>query len=70
MGADTSIASATKIAILEMVKFLQETKGITKTQAYQTASMAADLRMTQLVDKPNYGIHMMIAKSYLGLPKK
>ena len=64
MGTDTSLVVATKVAIKEMVKFLQETKGITQTQAYQAASMAADLRITQLVDG-NVGVHMMIAKRYL-----
>jgi acetamidase/formamidase len=64
MGTDTSLVVATRTAIREMVKFLQETKGITETQAYQAASMAADLRITQLVDG-NVGVHMMIAKSYL-----
>jgi len=64
MGTDTSLVVATRTAILEMVKFLQETKGITQKQAYQAASMAADLRITQLVDG-NVGVHMMIAKSYL-----
>ena len=64
MGTDTSLVVATKTAVKEMVKFLQETKGITQTQAYQAASMAADLRITQLVDG-NVGVHMMIAKSYL-----
>jgi acetamidase/formamidase len=64
MGTDTSLVVATKTAIKEMVKFLQETKGITQTQAYQAASMAADLRFTQVVDG-NLGVHMMIAKSYL-----
>jgi acetamidase/formamidase len=64
MGTDTSLAVATKTAIAQMVKFLQEKKGITQTQAYQAASMAADLHITQLVDG-NVGVHMMIAKSYL-----
>ncbi len=41
-----------------------EKKGLTETQAYQAASMAADLRITELVDG-NVGVHMMIAKSYL-----
>ncbi len=68
MGADTSLVVATKTAISQMVKFLQEAKGITQTQAYQAASMAADLRITQLVDG-NVGVHMMIAKSYLTTPK-
>jgi acetamidase/formamidase len=68
MGTDTSLVVATKTAIKEMVTFLQQTKGITQTQAYQAASMAADLRITQLVDG-NVGVHMMIAKSYLA-PQK
>jgi len=68
MGTDTSLTVATKTAVKEMVKFLQETKGITQTQAYQAASMAADLHITQLVDG-NVGVHMMIAKSYLAPPK-
>jgi acetamidase/formamidase len=64
MGADTSLVVATKTAIGQMVKMLQEMKGITQVQAYQAASMAADLRITQLVDG-NLGVHMMIAKEYL-----
>jgi acetamidase/formamidase len=63
MGTDTSLVVATKTAIKEMVKLLQETKGITQTQAYQAASMAADLHITQLVDG-NVGVHMMIPKRY------
>jgi acetamidase/formamidase len=64
MGTDTSLVAATRTAVREMVKLLQEKKGITQTQAYQAASMAADLRITQLVDG-NVGVHMMIAKQYL-----
>ena len=64
MGTDTSLTVATRTAIREMVKFLQEKKGITQVQAYQAASMAADLHITELVDG-NVGVHMMIAKSYL-----
>ena len=67
MGTDTSLVIATKTAVKEMVRFLQETQRITQTQAYQAASMAADLRITQLVDG-NVGVHMMIAKSYLARP--
>jgi acetamidase/formamidase len=67
MGADTSLVVATKTAIGQMVKMLQEMKGITQVQAYQAASMAADLRITQLVDG-NLGVHMMIAKEYLKKP--
>ncbi|MEP7001305.1 MAG: acetamidase/formamidase family protein [bacterium] len=68
MGTDTSLVVATKTAITEMVKMLQQMKGITQTQAYQAASMAADLHITELVDG-NVGVHMLISKSYL-LPVK
>ena len=64
MGTDTSLVVATRTAIHEMVNFLQEKKGITRTQAYQAASMAADAHITQLVDG-NVGVHMMIAKKHL-----
>jgi acetamidase/formamidase len=64
MGTDTSLVVATKTSIREMVKLLQETQRITQVQAYQAASMAADLHVTQLVDG-NVGVHMMIAKRYL-----
>ena len=64
MGTDTSLVVATRTAIREMVRFLQEKKGITQVQAYQAASMAADLHITELVDG-NVGVHMMIAKAYL-----
>jgi len=64
MGTDTSLVVATKTAIREMVKLLQEKKSLTEVQAYQAASMAADLHITELVDG-NVGVHMMIPKSYL-----
>src|SRR3954462_9647899 len=64
MGTHTSLVVATKTAIREMVKLLQEKKGLTQSQAYQAASMAADLHITELVDG-NVGVHMMIPRKYL-----
>lgn len=65
MGMDTSLVQSTRIAIAEMVKFLMEKKGLTQTEAYQLASIAADLRITQLVDG-NVGVHMLISKGLVG----
>lgn len=65
MGMDTSLTRSTRIAIEQMVALLMEKKGLTQTAAYQLASIAADLRITQLVDG-NVGVHMMIAKRLLG----
>jgi len=65
MGTDTSLTVATRIAIGEMVKFLQEAKSLPQVEAYRLASIAADLRITQLVDG-KVGVHMMIPKAILG----
>ncbi len=65
MGTDTSLTVATRIAIQEMVKFLQETKSLSQVEAYRLASIAADLRITELVDG-KVGVHMMIPKAVLG----
>lgn len=62
MGTDTSLTQATKVAVQEMVDFLAAWKGLSKTDAYRLASIAADLRITELVDG-NVGVHMMVPKS-------
>ena len=62
MGTDTSLTVATRVAIGQMVHFLMEKKGLTQTAAYQLASIAANLRITELVDG-NVGVHMMIPKA-------
>jgi acetamidase/formamidase len=63
MATDPDLATATKIAIQEMIDFLASTKGLTKHQAYQVVSMIGDVAITQLVDKPNLGVHVKIPKS-------
>ncbi|MEO7963012.1 MAG: acetamidase/formamidase family protein [Gemmatimonadaceae bacterium] len=64
MGTDQDLKVATQVAVREMVALLMEKKKLTSQAAYQLASIAADLRITQLVDG-NVGVHMMIAKSIL-----
>jgi len=63
MGADPDLTAATRIAIQEMVDFLAETRGLTKHQAYQVVSMAGNVAVTQLVDRPNVGVHVRMPKS-------
>ena len=63
MAADPDLTVATKIAIQEMVDFLASTKGLTKHQAYQLVSIAGNVAVTQLVDKPNLGVHVRMPKS-------
>ena len=49
-------------AVQEMVDYLRSSRGLSRTDAYRLASIAADLRITQLVDG-NVGVHMMVPKS-------
>src|SRR5581483_10858171 len=63
MAADADLTTATKLAIQEMVNFLVETKKLTKHQAYQVISIAGNVAITQLVDKPNVGVHVRMPKS-------
>jgi acetamidase/formamidase len=63
MAADPDLAVATKLAIQEMVDFLAATKKLTKHQAYQVVSLAGNVAVTQLVDKPNLGVHVRMPKT-------
>ena len=63
MGADPDLTVATRIAIQEMVDFLAATKGLSKHRAYQLVSIAGNVAVTQLVDKPNVGVHVRLPKS-------
>ena len=63
MATDPDLTVATKAAIQEMVDFLSETRGLTKHQAYQLVSLAGNVAVTQLVDRPVYGVHVRMPKS-------
>jgi len=63
MAADPDLTVATKTAIQEMVDFLAATKKLTQHQAYQLVSVAGNVAVTQLVDKPNVGVHVRLPKS-------
>jgi acetamidase/formamidase len=63
MGADPDLTAATRIAIQEMVDFVAANKGLSKHRAYQLVSIAGNVAVTQLVDKPNVGVHVRLPKS-------
>jgi acetamidase/formamidase len=65
MGMDENLTRATQIAVQEMIDFLMEHQQLERGDAYALASIAADLRITELVDG-NVGVHMMIAKNLFG----
>ena len=63
MATDPDLATATKTAIQQMVDFLVAEKGLTRHKAYQLTSIAGHVVITQLVDKPNLGVHVLLPKS-------
>jgi len=70
MATDPDLAVATKGAIQEMVDFLVGEKQLTKHQAYQLVSIAGHVAITQLVDKPNLGVHVRMPKSIFTTGKR
>ena len=63
MATDPDLTVATKAAIQEMIDFLVAAKGLTKHQAYQLTSIAGNVAVTQLVDRPNHGVHVKMPKA-------
>jgi acetamidase/formamidase len=62
MAADPDLTVATSTAIQEMVGFLAATRGLSKHEAYQLVSIAGNVAVTQLVDRPNVGVHVKVPK--------
>ncbi len=63
MATDEDLKVATTAAIQEMVDFLAAAKNLSKHEAYQLVSIAGHVAITQLVDRPVYGVHVTMAKS-------
>jgi len=70
MATDPDLAVATKVAIQEMIDFLVVEKSLTRHQAYQLVSIAGNVAATQLVDKPNVGVHVKLPKSIFVTAKR
>lgn len=65
-GVDSDMREATRSAVRNMIAFLVAEYGLSRVEAYMLCSVAADLRMHEVVDMPNYVIGMMIPRSVLG----
>ena len=63
MAFDPDLTRATTMAIQEMVDFIAARWKMNKHQAYQLVSVAGNVAITQLVDKPNHGVHVRLPKS-------
>jgi acetamidase/formamidase len=67
MGFDEDLDDAVKHALRDMIALIREHSGLSAQDAYTLCSLAANLRVTQMVDG-NKGIHCVLAKSVL--PKR
>ncbi len=61
MGFSPDLNKATEMALHNMLGFLETEKHLSRDQAYQLASVAVDLDITQLVDT-NVGVHAVLPK--------
>jgi len=64
MGMDEDLDEAARQALREMIDLICEVSGLSRQDAYSLCSLAADLRVTQLVDV-NKGIHCVLPKGVL-----
>ena len=47
---------AARTAIREMMSWITATHGLSRRDAYLLCSLAADLRISQIVDSPSFGV--------------
>ena len=64
MAFDPDLDDCVVIALRQMVDLVAEKAGVTRQQAYALCSLAADVRVTQVVNGSK-GIHVMLDKRYL-----
>jgi acetamidase/formamidase len=64
MAFDPDLDDCVVIALRDMIKLICARAGISREDAYTLCSLAADLRITQVVNGSK-GIHVMIEKKYL-----
>jgi acetamidase/formamidase len=65
MGMDEDLDDAARQALRRMIGWITAMTPLSRQDAYTLCSLAADLRVTQMVDV-NKGVHCMLAKSVLG----
>ena len=62
MGVNTGLMQAAKDSLMAMVEHISTTYGLEPMEAYVLASLVVDLKISEVVDAPNW-----IVSSYLPL---
>ena len=69
MAFDPDLDDCVVIALRQMIELVAKAAGIKKQEAYTLCSLAADVRVTQVVNGSK-GIHVMLDKRYLAQKKR
>ena len=56
LGVADNLLEASKQAIRQMIVYLQQSRALTREEAYMLCSVAVDLRITEIVDMPHYTV--------------
>lgn len=56
LGIHEDLREATRMAVRGVIDWLESEKALTRVEAYMLCSVAAKLRMSEVVDMPNYAI--------------
>jgi acetamidase/formamidase len=64
MAFDPDLDDCVVIALRQMLDLIEERAGLERQQAYMLCSLAADVRVTQVVND-NKGVHILLDKGYL-----
>ena len=64
MAFDPDLDDCVVVALRLMLDVIEKRAGLSRSHAYMLASLAADLRITQVVNG-NKGVHCMLEKKYL-----
>lgn len=61
MGISDDVYTGAKQALLQMMDYLSE-RGFTQEEAYVLCSVAGNLRISEIVDEPNYVVSLVLPK--------
>lgn len=64
-GISPDLMDATKQALRGMIEFLGNNLDITREQAYMLCSVAGELRIHEIVDRPNWVVGMMMPRNMI-----
>jgi acetamidase/formamidase len=62
MGIGADLFEAARTAVREMIELLAATRGLPRVAAYMLCSVCADLRISEIVDRPNWVVSLYLPK--------